>query len=240
MGHPISVRQADGSGSSAVRRGRSPGRAPPPRARWRRPTSRARRRSRRRRRAGRRGSRRPARPPAGSPAAPAHGVGGSAAGTVEQHSAPAVLEERVVVDAARRPGRGRPTAASSSAFAPAYHAATASPSTSSSIAATVASGTALSSTRSGTGSGVEEPSQGHDGGPGPIQLGLQPREVVGHQRGTAVGVGRLDDAPDVGEGYVELAEAVDHLGRRDLVGVVGAVARERGRPHAGTSNPASW
>jgi hypothetical protein len=45
--------------------------------------------------------------------------------------------------------------------------------------------------------------------------------VVGDQSGTGAGVGGAQDALDVGQRYVELAQAVDDLGGRDLVrGVV--------------------
>src|SRR3712207_939841 len=119
---------------------------------------------------------------------------------------------------------GSPTTASSSAMAPAYQPRTWSCATSSSTAATVVAGTARTSTSSGAGSGRSQPAQRRHRGPGAVQFGLQPLQVLGDQRGTGARVGGAQDALDVGQRDVELAQAVDDLGGRDLVRAVVAVA----------------
>jgi hypothetical protein len=57
----------------------------------------------------------------------------------------------------------------------------------------------------------EQPAQRRDRGAGPVELGLESPEVVGDQRGAGVRVGGAQDAPDVGQRDVELAQVVDDL-----------------------------
>jgi hypothetical protein len=71
---------------------------------------------------------------------------------------------------------------------------------------------------------LQQPPEGGHRGPRPVQLRLQPLQVVGDQGRTHTRVGRAQDALDLGERYVELPQSVDDLGRRDLVRVVVAIA----------------
>jgi hypothetical protein len=103
----------------------------------------------------------------------------------------------------------------------------------------VVGGTARSSTSSGAASGLQQPAQRRHRGAGPIQLRLESLQVVGDEGGTCSRVGGAQDALDVGQGHVELAQPVDDLGGRDLVRTVVAITR-RGVHGPGLEQAASW
>ena len=76
----------------------------------------------------------------------------------------------------------------------------------------------------GRGLGREQPAQRRHGSARAVQLRLEAVQVLRDETCACVRVGGRHDASDLGQRDVELAQPVDDLGGRDLVGAVVAVA----------------